>query len=172
MPRTRNDILPSFEEIDAVLRYEPHTGKLFWKIHRPGPQRSDREAGNRDRLGYIGITFKYRVYMAHRIVWLLVHGEWPPHMIDHINGDPSDNRISNLRPATYIQNRANAGPAAKSLTGIKGVRRQKNRFRVTIHLDGKDKNLGSFTDISEAAAAYERAAEQIHGEFAFHRSRA
>lgn len=168
MPKMRNDTLASFEELDAALRYDPDTGKLYWKIDRPGPQRADGEAGWCDQLGYVAIMYNYRTYMAHRIVWLLAHREWPAHMIDHINGNPSDNRLSNLRPATDAQNQANRRAKAKSATGLKGVRRFRNRFQAAINVDGKREFLGSFKEAADAAAAYERAAERIHGEFAVH----
>jgi hypothetical protein len=95
-----------------LLRYDSTTGKLFW-LNRPrGFFNSDRafkswntkysgkEALNTNSNGYkYGPIFK-KNYKAHRVVWLLVTGHWPQLEIDHIDGNRSNNRFENLRPAT------------------------------------------------------------------------
>jgi len=78
--------------------------------------------------GYLLVNFavgyrKYKKLRAHHIVWAWTHGEWPSGEIDHINGDRSDNRISNLRAATVAQNRTNRRISETRTSGFKWVTR-------------------------------------------------
>jgi len=105
-------------------------------------------------------------YGAHRLAWLLTHGEWPKDEVDHINGDRMDNRLSNLREATRSQNSMNIGARRTNKTGFKGVWAYKGRFRSQIALDGKRTSLGTFDTAQEAYSAYCAAVVKLHGEFA------
>ena len=106
------------------------------------------------------------VYRAHRLIWLMYHGQWPPQEIDHINGDRADNRIVNLRLATASQNRANSKVYKTNRCGFKGVARTPyGRWVARIHFE-KTKYLGTFDTPEEAHAAYVRAAQAAHGIFA------
>jgi hypothetical protein len=86
--------------------------------------------------------------------------------IDHVNGDPLDNRRENLRPATQSQNMANIGPRR---SGFKGVHFEKDSqcWRAEISSQHKRTRLGRFATAIEAARAYDLAAQVIHGEFAW-----
>ncbi|ASJ79287.1 HNH endonuclease [Curvibacter phage P26059B] len=86
--------------------------------------------------------------------------------VDHINGNPSDNRRENLRFCTHAQNMQNSKVRSHSSTGVKGVQKHKNRYRALIRRDGKQVRLGSFTTIEEAKACYDAAALETFGEFA------
>ena len=119
-------------------------------------------AGCKSR-GYIVVRVDLVLHQAHRLAWLYVHGSWPVDQIDHINCDPSDNRICNLREATPAQNQANTRSYAKS--GFKGVR--KNFSKWNAYIGGRTfKHLGSFDTPEEANAAYLTAARARSGEFA------
>lgn len=107
-----------------------------------------------------------RGYYVHRLAWFYVHGRWPQQQIDHINGDPHDNRIANLREATVEQNRRNVRLSTKNKFGLKGVTIQKGRYKAQIRFAGKHINIGLFDSPEEAHAAYCRHAIQLHGEFA------
>ena len=140
----------------AEIRYDAETGK-FW-----------REAGCQNRLGYRQIWFDGKQHMEHRVAWFLFYGEWPNGQIDHINGNKSDNRISNLRLATSSENLCNRPRPRNNRSGRKGVSWIKRyaKWQATIRFQGRNINLGRFDCKEKAAAAYNRAALQYHGKFA------
>jgi ribosomal protein S14 len=160
------DILTS-EEVRRRFDYEPATGLLRLRVptrknasgtvigHRPG------------RYGSISIAKKR--YPTHVVVWMHQWGAVPEGMvIDHINGDPSDNRIENLRLATHSQNRVNWQKPRRNASGVRGVVRcsRDGRWKAEIKFNGARINIGRF-DTKEQAAAARRAKElEIHGEFA------
>lgn len=161
---------PNTSEVDrlkSLLAYDAETGAFTWLEPRGG-QACGSPAGCRNRNGYIEITVHRRIHKAHRLAWLYVHGEWPPHEIDHINGDKADNRLANLRPATRAQNVANTALRSDSASGIKGVHWSvaSRKWEAQIKLKGKTRHLGLFTNIEEAADAYRCAATECFGDYA------
>lgn len=110
---------------------------------------------------------KVAVYL-HREVIRLVEGICTAECVDHINGNPLDNRYSNLRLATKSQNMSNRGKTQANTSGFKGVSLHKptGKWKAYIRKDCKQYYLGLFKTPQEAAAAYNRAARQLHGDFA------
>jgi hypothetical protein len=104
----------TYEQANALFSYDPITGSILWKVSPGGKGRSGSEAGTFDLEGYRVIRYKGKGYKAHRIAWLLQHKEFPNKVIDHINGDKSDNRISNLREADFVLNASNVKRPNKS----------------------------------------------------------
>jgi len=96
----------------------------------------------------------------------MLDGAWPPHGVDHRDGDPANNRERNLRPATGSQNKANTGTYKCNKLGVKGVYRSGNGYQAQITKDGKRICLGTFTDLTTAMIAYNFAALEHHGKFA------
>src|SRR5688572_25778345 len=138
----RNDFVTP-ERLRELLDYCPDTGVFVW-TERAYSRFRGRRAGTIAK-GYVIIRVDGVAYFAHRLAWLHVHGRWPVAFIDHINGVKSDNRIANLREATYQQNARNSKSRAAS--GLKGVyRRTSNRDRwyAEIRIDGKTRCLGTF----------------------------
>lgn len=155
------------EDLEELLRYEPETGYFFWV----SGQLAGSRAGTLTSQGYIRIKIRQKLYRAHRLAWLIVHGSMPSIEIDHRNGVRSDNRIANLRLATGEQNRLNRCLNANSSSGFKGVREAKDKvrpapFRAVISHRNKKINLGYFLTAEEAHEAYCKAARELHGEFA------
>ena len=141
----------------STLNYDPETGEIT---------RCGRVVtGKRMPIGYLRLKIGARYYYAHRVAWFLMSGEWPS-IVDHVNGDRSDNRWANLRLATPSQNSANARRSRNNTTGHKGVTTYKGLFRAQICVRGQRKWLGDFKSIGEAADAYARAAAEAFGDFA------
>lgn len=117
--------------------------------------------------GYVAATRGRMFIYLHR----LIAGAGPDELVDHANQDHLDNRSCNLRIATKSQNGANRGPDRRRLgtsSRHKGVSWAKSRncWRAYIHIDGRTRFLGSFTDEEDAARAYNAAALEAWGEFA------
>ena len=161
----RNDL--SADEARALLAYDPETGELKWKSDTPwASQRSIATVPRRDKSPRVLVRFSV-TYQAHRLIWLIMTGEWPEDEIDHVNGDGADNRWVNLRAATRSQNAVNRH--FKNGTGYRGVRQLPNgtyRARIKILETGKRIELGTFATAEEAYEAYKRAALEHHGPFA------
>lgn len=156
-----DDAAPSLPVLSQRLRYEPDTGH-FYAIVSAGRRKAGDRAGYADRLGYWKVAVNGRWVLAHRLAWALTHGEWPAGEIDHINGDPSDNRISNLRVATRSQNVMNTA-RGNGVCWHKGRR----KWQALVKVAGKSHYLGSFAERDEAEAAAIEAKRRLHGEFAF-----
>ena len=147
------------------LNYDPETGKLTYSRKAKGNKREGDKVGCIDRHGYIKVMFQGKMYFAHRIAWMLFYGAEPPELIDHINADKLDNRISNLRACTKPQNSANT-TANLSKTGLRGTVRVKNgRFRSQIKHEGCMHYLGEHDTREAAHAAYQQASIRLHGKF-------
>lgn len=172
-------ILPTPEQLRQLLRYEPETGKLFWKkrplsmftSNRAGNAWNSRFAGKEalssaHNTGYFCGGILGKVFLAHRVAWAVYYGEWPREEIDHINGDRKDNRISNLREASRLENSRNAARRSDNSSGLKGVGVHKGQWRARMRIDGKSRHLGYFPTPEAAHAAYCEAAKKYHGEFA------
>jgi hypothetical protein len=162
-------ILRPLEGFEHVLRYEPHTGKFFWLIDRPRKTKAGDEAGYINSTGYVKIRYNHRGYSAHRIAWYLHTKQDPAALqIDHINGNPSDNRIANLRLATPGQNAKNTRKKPGTASKYKGAHwyARRNKWQSQIRIDGHSIHLGYFDTDYEAHLAYCKAAAVLHGDFA------
>lgn len=153
------------ERARELLRYDPNTGHLSWKEQRRGaipPGQPIRTLSH----GYVVVCVDYQRCLAHRLIWLMVHGRWPERQIDHINGNRSDNRIANLREATALQNLRNSAKRKNNTSGYKGVSFEKRtkKWIARIKLDAKRLHIGSFDTPEEAHLAYCAAAATHFGE--------
>lgn len=148
------------------LDYNPDTGVLSWNECRKSRGTAGREVGCLGGRGYRSLTLDGICYRAHRIVFLMFHG-YLPKQVDHINGDKSDTRIINLRAATNAQNSQNKPKPKSNTSGYKGINRAGKRWSSYIAVNKKRIYLGTFTCKHEAAKAYNKAAIEYHGEFAY-----
>lgn len=122
----------SKEIIDQYLNYQPETGVFVWRERdekHPGYGFRTRGwntvfagtiAGKANKNGYIYIHLCKKMYLAHRLAWMTAHG-FMPDEIDHINHDPSDNRITNLRAVDRITNCKNITKPSDNTSGFVGV---------------------------------------------------
>jgi hypothetical protein len=152
-------------DIRDAIDYCPETGIFRWKATLSKSIKNGAEAGCINKYGYRHICFNYRDYLAHRVAWFIMTGEWPNKAIDHRNLDRSDNRWCNLRLATSAQNQANrrgTGPLPKGVS----ISKNRKRFEAAIKFDHRKFFLGTFETAEEAGAAYHAAAIRFYGEFA------
>jgi len=160
--------LPSAQRIEELLSYEPETGKLYWKQAVTRWIKPGDEAGTSSRHA-VDVTIDKIKYRAHRVIWLLIHKKDPGEMmIDHIDGNPHNNKIDNLRVATAKQNQCNQKIRSDNTSGLKGVSwsAERKKWQTGIQVNGKRVALGRFNTKEEAYAAYCEAARRLHGEFA------
>lgn len=168
-------------ELKEILYYDPETGGFWWRERPTSSFETERKirnwwnarfagavAGSLHQDGYYRLKINGRSFLSHRVAWLYVYGSMPKNdlMIDHINGDPSDNRISNLRPASAAENAANQVRRINNTSGYKGVVRLRGKWVAQITANGQGRHIGVFATKEEAYAAYCAAAQQLHGEFA------
>ena len=156
----------SAEEARQLFSYNPETGDLVW-VKSCGSVSAGSTAGTKRSDNYITLQIYGKRYLAHRIAWLLHYGKWPEKLLDHIDGNPSNNSIANLREASYSQNNCNA-KRRKNTSGFKGVSwwARDKKWQVHIHTETGRKFLGYFPTPEEAYAAYCKAAREHYGEFA------
>jgi hypothetical protein len=134
-------------------------GKLFWRVSRTNSVRIGNEAGStRNDNGRRIINLDGKVVYAHRMIFLFHHG-WLPAEIDHIDRNPSNNRIENLRSVTRAENQRNTGLRKDNTSGVKGVcwYEPTKRWTAQIRINGVRKRLGYFKNLEEAAAVMDSA---------------
>lgn len=152
--------LPDQDFLKSILDYDENTGIFKWKIHKNG-MKQDRIAGSLHPQGYINIGINKIYYLAHRLAWKYVYGN-DPVVIDHINGNKSDNRISNLRDCSKRENcqnmelhREGKMPGVHQDTRINGS----GRWIAKIWVGNDPRRIGTYDTYEEACTAYLRACE-------------
>lgn len=161
-----NRPIPSVDLLNEWLNYEPETGLITWRKSPSHSTPVGLVAGTVDGRGYLQIGVRGIKYLAHRLAWMMVHGECP-RVLDHINGDPLDNRIVNLRPASLATNQFNKRLARNNTSGFKGVHPTRGGgFRASIKTGRKTLHIGTFVTAEDAHAAYCAEAQKLFGEFA------
>ena len=163
--------LPPRDLVLQLLRYDAATGEFIWKPRANtwwNGRYAGKTAGSVKPDGRVDIAIGHRIYKAHRLVWLYIHGEPVPDVIDHVDHNRRNNRFSNLRAATKLQNGANSRVRKNNTTGVKGVGLWHGYYRARIMYEGKDITIGCFKTLEEAAKARFEAASRLHGTFARH----
>ncbi|TCR07238.1 HNH endonuclease [Neorhizobium sp. JUb45] len=174
----------SLQYLKECLRYNPETGALHWREDRPKHHFDLSRTRNRwigrfggkqitcvAESGYIVFNLRGVVYLAHRVIFAMennIEMAELPEQIDHKDTVRTNNRRSNLRAADVVKNAHNMSVRRDSASGYKGVTwgKQRQKWRATIQIDGKQKHLGFYEDPAEAHAAYIKAANENFGQFA------
>jgi hypothetical protein len=175
------------EIVRELLDYDPETGELRWKergiqwfenAKYPEAQRkrwntryAGKEAFTNLNLGYkVGDLLSNRI-KAHRVIWLWMTGEWPFY-IDHIDRNRANNKWSNLRNTSAQMNSRNQKKRSTNSSGVNGVywRKDISKWVASIPNGGKNKHLGVFDNIKDAALARSQAEIELgyspdHGRF-------
>jgi len=150
--------------LKKLFRYDHEAGVFVRIISTSSNAHAGDIAGCIGNRGYVQINISGRIYVAHRLVWLYVHGRWPVDEIDHKNGIRDDNRLKNLREATRAENQQNRSIISSNTSGYPGVdwNKRKMKWRARISINGQKKWLGYFDSPENAATAYQDAKHQIH----------
>ncbi|UYE95795.1 hypothetical protein HAAEEKHM_00075 [Sinorhizobium phage AP-16-3] len=165
------------EYLRLRLRYDPETGKLFWReapasefklprIHLAWNKRfAGKEVGSLLNTGYLYINLKKQVMLVHRVIFAMVHGYWPD-QVDHINHVRTDNRLANLREVSGVGNAQNTSLPSDNTSGRIGVYwfKQRGCWYARIKVEDKNHHLGYFAKKEDAIAAREDAERR----FGFH----
>jgi len=175
--------LPSIETLRKLLSYDPVTWQLYWRPRTPdmfeaSASRSAEHicslwnslyAGKEcfnyaDRNGRTKGTILSEEFVKSRIVWKLHTGKDPVGVIDHINGETSDNRVENLRDVDSSGNSKNAKLRTDSTSGVPGVSfyKRSKKWWAYINSNGKRVSLGHYINKKDAIEA-RKAAEKMHG---------
>lgn len=175
--------LPSQEYLRECFDYVFETGQLIWRARPIEHFKSagycktfnlkfeGKVAGHyHSRNGYLEIRFNRDLYKGHRIIWKLLTGEDPGNMLDHIDGNVSNNKIENLRIANAQENARNSvKKGAKSTSGYKGVFKKEassgEKWVSSITLNDQSICMEFDTEL-EAALDYDKRAKELFGEFA------
>ncbi len=159
----RNRLIYDYEELNKYIRYEPDLGLLYWKILRKYPNKvKGNLAGYVSSTGYLHIEFKGHIYMGHVIGWVLTYKNRTANLIDHINGNKSDNRLCNLREVTVRENGQNRVEHRNGKLVGTQYRKRSNTWESWIEIAKKRFYLGNYKTELEAHKAYMKACEKIN----------
>lgn len=155
------------ERLKELVSYDPETGIFTWRVNRRGTKsKAGDTAGGANGHGYLALRIDYKLYLCHRLAWLYVKDIFPAKGLDHIDGNGTNNRITNLREATQRENLENQRRARSDnkSSGLLGVTwdRQKKKWLAQIQTNGKHKYLGRYFKAEEAHAEYLRSKEILH----------
>lgn len=156
----------NLERLRELFSYDPVSGSVTRRITRNARNaKAGDVVGSPDTGGYLQTRVDGKLERVHRIAFMLYHG-WVPDEVDHHDHVRQNNRISNLRPATRVQNNGNRSMNTNNTSGYKGVTRNRTKgsWRAQITLGGKVTYLGSFATPKKAYERYCEAAVAHFGE--------
>jgi len=152
------------EQLHNLFEYKD--GNLFWKINSSQNVKSSDLAGGKDSKGRWRICFERKSHQAHRLIFLWCKG-FLPLVIDHIDNNPLNNKIENLRPANTSKNGFNRKMSANNTSGFKGVtwNKTQKKWQTYIKANNKTYYFGYFKHKEIAGAVVLLARYKLHGEF-------
>lgn len=154
------------EQLHRVISYDPESGRFTRLITTSSNAKSGEECGNMDSQGYLRFRVLGQEFRAHRLAVFYMTGEWPS-VTDHINGDRSDNRWSNIKVTDSKGNARNLSTRHDNKSGHKGVTwdNRREKWLVQIGRDGEKVTIGRYKDrdlaVAMAKAAYEYLAPDV-----------
>ena len=157
-------------ELKLKLKYNLNTGVFTW-LYKPSKRiRIGEIAGAKKQHGYVEIKIDKKAYLAHRLAWIYVHGEILKECIDHIDNNPHNNAINNLRECSNAENQWNTGLNMKNTSGVKGVyfHNLTRKWRASLRINGKRKYFGGFNTLEQARDFIVDYRTKNHKEFSNH----
>lgn len=153
----------TYERLTELLECDTGTGEFKWKVRCQG-RKFGWFGGYLQSDGYQQITIDGKRYLAHRLMWLYTHKEFPKNQLDHINRIKSDNRIINLREVTASENRQNTEKKRNNKSGYKGVYWDKRvrKWRSQIRVLDERVHIGYFDDPKDGHDAYVTYCAKMH----------
>lgn len=143
------------EQLQELLLYDPITGVFINLTTRSHNAKAGMVAGAKQLTGHYAVQLNGKKYLLHRLAWLYMTGDWPVYGIDHIDGDPSNNKFENLRDIPQQYNAQNIKRAQKhSKKGILGVSENHHNFMARIKLNGVSTYIGTYKTPGLAHQAY------------------
>lgn len=147
-----------------LLAYDPESGLFTWKVGRGGGVKPGTTAGSLDSKGYVQIKVNGRLVLAHRLAWAFTRGDWPAGHLDHIDRNPKNNAIANLRQCSHAENHQNVGLRVDSSSGVTGVSfiKKSSKWLAYVCVNQKRHRLGQFDTFDEAVRARIAAKAKLH----------
>ena len=160
--------------------FDSKVGVLTWKrrpeshfqgsevtMKRWNGKNADKAAGTSRKDGRVAVCLNYygktHMIYASRIIFAMINGKWPDGLVDHLDWNPGNNKLENLRVCNKSQNSQNRlAPLGKLLPGVK---KDGNRFSAKVKSNGVFYHVGMFRTEQEAHAAYVEKRDLLHGEF-------
>ncbi len=166
--KTALRIAPSIDSLKEILNYCPDSGEFRWKKRIGFKAVVGQLAGSYSGGGYLYLSVLGYRQLAHRMAFAFQTGAWPEGVIDHIDGDPGNNKWSNLRDVPEGKNRFNLRRSKTNSSGTKGVSKcsTTGKWRARIRAHGEEIDLGRYAESSDAAKVYILASKRVHGEHA------
>lgn len=180
-------LLPSPELLRKLLKCDPDNGELYWRtrtpdMFTPSSQHGREHACKIWNSKYAGtkasarrkvdgrsiVSILNKRYLSSRVIWKMHYGLDPAGVVDHISGDPTDDRIKNLRDVSRCENHKNSKMFSSNTSGAMGVSWNKDRkkWHAYISANGKRMNIGFFLEKKDAIKA-RKSAERCYG---FHKN--
>lgn len=157
-------------KLKELLTYDAETGLFHYNTSWGRSIKEGKLAGTKATDDYVKISLLGKMYQAHRLAWLYVHGAWPDGIIDHIDGVVTNNKLENLRVVSLNENAWNSKIPVTNTSGVKGVawNKEKRKWRAKIGHKRRTLHVGYFNSIEEAEAALREFRENLHGDYANH----
>jgi len=162
-------VMPDYAFLKDCLTYYSETGDFFRAKTTSSNAKKGDKSGYYNKRGYLLVTVGNKKYLAHRLAWYYMTGEDPGEKkVDHINRNIKDNRFCNLRLVDSQGNSINCSMCKHNTSGVRGVYwdKQMNKWAAQIKNKGRKIHLGYHIEIDDAKDAYDKAALEIHGEYA------
>lgn len=153
----------SQDQLKNLLSYDPDTGIFAWAVARGTKIKPGFIAGCPNTDGYIKIVYMRRTYSAHRLAFLYMTGSYPEAEVDHVDGNPQNNKWANLRACSRQENMQNKLPnKGRKIGSLVGANRNLERWISRISSNGTQIHIGVYETEFEAHQAYLVKKAELH----------